>query len=115
MVPCLVIFEDHFRIDTRCLKIIEKVSFNIAIEGSYVYILSGQKLIENVQNGPFWRVFEKPEACVQTVLPDRSVLIGYKMLKNAIIQKFKCDILRYFQTVCITTLLFTYPQLRGET
>ena len=32
---------------SRCLKIIEKVSFNIASEASYVYILSGQKLIKN--------------------------------------------------------------------
>ena len=31
------------------------------------------------KNVPFWRVFEKPEACGQTVLPDRSVLIGQKM------------------------------------
>ena len=30
----------------RCLKITEKVSFNIASEASYVYILSGQKLIK---------------------------------------------------------------------
>ena len=29
----------------RCLKITEKVSFNIASEASYVYILSGQKII----------------------------------------------------------------------
>ena len=29
------------------LKITEKVSFNIASEASYVYILSGQKLMEN--------------------------------------------------------------------
>ena len=29
----------------ECLKIIEKVAFNIASEASYVYILSGQKLI----------------------------------------------------------------------
>ena len=29
----------------RCLKIKEKVSFNIASEASYVYILSEQKLI----------------------------------------------------------------------
>ena len=29
---------------SRCLKITEKVSFNIASEASYVYILSGQKL-----------------------------------------------------------------------
>ena len=27
---------------SRCLKITEKVSFNIASEASYVYILSGQ-------------------------------------------------------------------------
>ena len=32
---------------TRCLKITEKVSFNIASEASYVYILSGQKFIKN--------------------------------------------------------------------
>ena len=30
-----------------CLKITEKVSFNIASEASYVYILSGQKFIKN--------------------------------------------------------------------
>ena len=42
---------------TRCLKITEKVSFNIASEASYLYILSGQKLIKNGKDGPFWRVF----------------------------------------------------------
>ena len=42
----------------RCLKITEKVSFNIASEASYVYILSGQKFIKNALNGPFLRVFE---------------------------------------------------------
>ena len=31
---------------SQCLKITEKVSFNIASEASYVYILSGQKLIK---------------------------------------------------------------------
>ena len=31
--------------EARCLKITEKVSFNIASEASYVYILSGQKII----------------------------------------------------------------------
>ena len=44
--------------------------------------------------------FWKPEACGQTVLPDRSVLIGQKMVENAKIQKFKCDILTNFQTIC---------------
>ena len=34
----------------------------------------------------FWRVFWKPEACGQTVLPDRSVLIGQKLAENAKIQ-----------------------------
>ena len=39
--------------DSRCLKITEKVSFNIASEASYVYILSGQKFIKIVKNGQF--------------------------------------------------------------
>ena len=37
----------------RCLKITETVKFNIASEASYVYILSGQKLIKNAKNGSF--------------------------------------------------------------
>ena len=41
-----------------CLKITEKVPFNIASEASYVYILSGQRLIKNAKNGPFWRVLK---------------------------------------------------------
>ena len=40
--------------------------------------------------------FWKPEACGQTVLPDRSLLIGQKLVK---ILKFKCDILSNFQTL----------------
>ena len=47
---------------SQCLKITEKVSFNI----------------------------EKPKACVQKVLPDISLLIGQKLVENAKIQK--CDI-----------------------
>ena len=50
---------------TRCLKITEKVSFNIASEASYVNILSGQKLIKNAKNGPFWRVFENLKLAVK--------------------------------------------------
>ena len=37
----------------QCLKITEKVSFNIASEASYVYILSRQKLVKNAKNGQF--------------------------------------------------------------
>ena len=55
----------------RCLKITEKVSFIIASEASYVYILSEQKLLKNAKNGPFWRVFENlklaVKQCYQTV------------------------------------------------
>ena len=36
---------------SQCLKIIEKVSFNFASEASKVFILSGQKLIKNAENG----------------------------------------------------------------
>ena len=50
---------------TRYLKITEKVSFEIASEASYVYILSGQKLIQNTKNGPFWLVFENLKLAVK--------------------------------------------------
>ena len=55
------------------------------------------------KNGPFWRVFENlklaVKQCYQTL--DRSVLVGQKLVENAKIQKFKCDILRNFQTMWI--------------
>ena len=38
---------------TRCLKITEKVSFNMASEVSYVCILSGQKFIKIAKNSQF--------------------------------------------------------------
>ena len=44
--------------NSRCLKITEKVSFNIASEASYVYILDEQKLNKNAKISPFMRVFE---------------------------------------------------------
>ena len=50
-----------------------------------------------VQFGDF---FFKPKACDQTELPDKSVLIGQKLVENAKIDKFKCDILGDFQTLC---------------
>ena len=69
--------------EPRCFEITEKVSFDIASGASYVYILSGQKFIKNAgKNCPFWRVL-KSEACGQTVLPDRSVLIRQKWVENA--------------------------------
>ena len=46
----------------RCLKITEKVSFNIASEASYVYNLSGQKFIKNTKNG---QVFDNMKLAVK--------------------------------------------------
>ena len=66
----------------------------------YVYILSGQKLIKKCQKWSNLASFWKPEACGQTELPDRSTLIGQKLVENAKVQKFKCDILGDFQTLC---------------
>ena len=51
--------------------------------------------------------FLKPETCGQTVLPDRSVLIGQKLVENAKIQI--CDILSDFQTMCIFSTLEYFP------
>ena len=65
---------------------------------NYIYILSEQKFIKmpKVLNlASFWKL----EANGQTVLPDRSILIGQKLVENAKIQKFKCDILSNFQTM----------------
>ena len=73
----LALISDIFLTVAQCLKITEKVSFNIASEANYVYIfLSGQKLIKNAKKLSILASFWKPEACGQTVLPDRSVLIG---------------------------------------
>ena len=80
---------------SRCLKITEKVSFKIASEACYVYILSGQKLIKNAKNGSFWRVFENLKLAVK-----QCYQTGQKMVENAKIEKFKCDILGDFQTLC---------------
>ena len=49
---------------TQCLKITEKIAFNIASE-RYICTLSGQKLITNAKNGLFWRVFEKLRLAVK--------------------------------------------------
>ena len=66
-------------------------------EASYVYILSGQnsKVVKNSKNSQF-EDFSKPEAGGQTVLPDRSISKGQKLVKNAKILKFKCDIFSDF-------------------
>ena len=79
----------------RFLKITEIVSCNIASEASYVYILIGQKLIENAKKtnmASFW----KSKAFDQTVLPDRSLSIGKTLVEDAKIILLKCDIFGTF-------------------
>ena len=58
--------------------------------------------------------FWKPEACGQTVLPDRSVLIGQKLVENAKIQNFKCYILSNFQTMWCGEYVFLVCALRAS-
>ena len=52
---------------------------------------------------PKWAIlasFWKSEVCGQTVLPDRSLLIGQKFAENAKFEKFICDFLGNFQSLC---------------
>ena len=86
---------------TQCLKVTEKVAFNIASEASYVYILSRQKFMKNAPKWSILASFWKPEACGQTVLPDRSILIGQKLVENTIVEEVKWNILSNFQTMWI--------------
>ena len=65
--------------EPQCLKIAQKVAFDIASEACYVYILIGQKFIKNAKNNEQFGEFLKTG---QIVLPDRSILIGQKLAEN---------------------------------
>ena len=84
----------------RCLKITEKVSFNIASEASYVYILSGQKLIQNAKNGPFRRVLKTRSLRSNSVT--RQVSLNRTKIGG------KCVILSNFQTMWCQKLFSQY-------
>ena len=71
---------------TQCLKITEKVSFNVASEASYVYILSGQMFIKHAKNVPFWRVFENL-ACLRSNSVTRCIL----KISSSILLRIKCS------------------------
>ena len=70
-----------------CLKITEKSHWQ-----SFVYILRSTKFIKNAKNGQL-DDFLKIKVCGQTVLPDRAILLGQKLVENA----NKCDILGKFK------------------
>ena len=67
MITAERLASEEARKDPWCLKITEKVSIKIASEASYLYDLTGQNFIKNAKNGHFGG---------QTVLPERSILIG---------------------------------------
>ena len=73
--------------DSQCLKISEKVAFNIKSEASYVYILR-QKFIKNAKNGPFWRVFENLKIAVKQCYQTDHLKKGQKLAENAINNQF---------------------------
>ena len=59
------------------------------------------KVDQKCQKWSILASFWKPEACGQTVLPDRLILIGQKLAENAKIEKLKCDIFSDLQTLCL--------------
>ena len=79
-----------------CLKITEKVSFNIASEASYVYILRGLKLIKDAKNGQFGEFLKI--WCLRSNNGTRQVNMT-KIGRKCHNRKIKCDILGGFQTV----------------
>ena len=60
-----IAYQKYIKKLARCLKITEKVLFNIASEASYVYILSWPKVNKNAKNRQFWRVFENLKLAVK--------------------------------------------------
>ena len=68
---------------TQCLKIIEKSHLTLrAKRAKFTFRVSRQKWANLAS-------FRKTEACGQTVLPDRLIFIGKKLVENAKIEKFK--------------------------
>ena len=85
---------------SQCLKIWKEVSFNIASEASYVYILSGQKFIKNAQNivnfGEFLKtwIFQS-DSVTRQVNYDRTKMIKMPKLQTSF--DLKRDIYGDFQ------------------
>ena len=88
MIPDVGYMGYMYRLESQCLKITEKVAFNIASEASYVYILSGQKLIKNAKNSQFGE-FLKILSLRSNSVTRQATLIGQTLGENAKIEKFK--------------------------
>ena len=61
--------------------------------------------LKEAKNGPIWRVFENLMLAVKQSYQTGQFKIGQKLVENAKIEKFKCDILGYFQTLCCGAFL----------
>ena len=61
------------------------------------------KVYKKCQKWSILTSFWKPEACGQTVLPGRSILIRKNFVENANIQTFKCAILGEFPPMFISS------------
>ena len=60
---------------------------------TYLVDKSCLKMPKQDNSDKIWKL----EFCVQTVLPDRSFLLGQKLMENVKIEKFKWDILQHCQ------------------
>ena len=83
-------------VNVRCLKITEKVSFNIAFATFWVD-KSWLKMPKIVYVGEFLKNWSLRS---NSVTRHVSFKIGQKLVENAKIEKFKWDILSIFQTWC---------------
>ena len=75
-----------FQGKAQCLKITQKVSFKMASEASYVFILSGPKLIKSAKNVVFWQVFDNYKLAVKEYY--QRILMGQKLVENVTIEIF---------------------------
>ena len=102
--------------NTRCLKITEKGRIQHCERSELRLHFEWTKVYQKIVNfGDFW----KPEACGQTVLPDRpvrSILLAQKWVENVKIEKFKCDILGDFQTLWLGSIfIFSFMGIEQKT
>ena len=88
----------------KCLKITENVSYNIASDASYVYILIGQKLIKNTKKPSIL-----PSFWGQTVLSDKSILIWQKLVESV---KIEVRHFGWFSNIMIYLIWLHWEQKR---
>ena len=88
-----IVFENHRK---SLIQHCERSKLRLHFEWTFVH--------SKCQKWSILASFWKPEACSQTLLPDRSVLMGQKLVENAKTKNSKWDILSNFQTTCIIKL-----------